>query len=501
MSDKITVTNIAGAIGELAIPVDPEGGITVIKGFNGAGKDSALAAVARATGGSGPLECSDGHATGSVDCFGARLTVARSTRLSGQLEATGLSGRLDLSRLVEPPFVDPTVADAHRIKALCTLRGIEAKPKMFWPLFGGQERFETAVTLNGKADLVEMARLIKVAAEGVARDKEAKAERAEGQATACAGASSGLDMTAEGDADALQALFEGEIAKEAAVKASAKAAREALAAAAEAEEAIAARKDSHKGPSVAEANEEVESATGEALTASREVESLRQQLAKAEVREDAMDARALTAGRAYQAAMEHASTIAAWRRTIDASQDVVPASEAVLSQVAADVTTAREAVETGALVRDAKEKAKEALGLRLKAVTLRTDAEALREAGRATDSVLSEAVDSDSLWVEGGRLMFRHRRGDVCFHVLSKGERWKIALDEAIKRIRELRAEGTALIIIPQHAWEGLDPDNRRDVWEYARELKVTILAGQCTRGELRAVIYHPDTEPAGTAV
>ena len=500
MSDTIKVSHIAGAIDELAIPVEPGGGITVIKGVNGAGKDSALDAVARFTGGSGPLEYSDGHPAGWVDGFGAHLSVARSTRLSGQLEVTGLSGLFDLSEFVDPLFKDPAVADAHRIKKLLALRGTDASPEMFWPLFGGKEAFESAITLNGTADLVEMARLIKAEAEKVARGKEAKAEHAEGQATACAGASSGLDMTAECDAEVLQAVFEHAIGTEAAAKQAAESNRAVLDKAAEAEEAIAKREVDYTGLTAAAAMEQADAAMKIAQETYRKTETLRKQLAEAVAIHARHENEAIAAAKAHTAARGHEATIAAWRETIAAARGVFPVSEDTLAHEAQAVRITREAVETGALIRQAHDKAQEAAAFRARAADLRDGATALREAGRATDSVLSKAVASDSLWVEGGRLMSQHARGAVLFHILSKGEKWVIAILEAVKRIRELAAEGTAIIVIPQQAWEGLDPVNRRMVWQCALDERVTILVGQCDGGALRAEIYDPDTEPADTA-
>ena len=500
MSDTIKVSHIAGAIDELAIPVEPGGGITVIKGVNGAGKDSALDAVARFTGGSGPLEYSDGHPAGWVDGFGAHLSVARSTRLSGQLEVTGLSGLFDLSEFVDPLFKDPAVADAHRIKKLLALRGTDAKPEMFWPLFGGKEAFEAAITITGTPDLVEMARRVEAKAQEVARGKEDRAKHAEGQATACAGASDGLDMDAESDAKALQALLEGAIAGDAAVKTSADLNRIALGKAAEAEEAIAKREEEYSGPTVKDAHAALDDKQEAVVCAHCAVADLQKQLAGAEAHHEKCQAEAGEAENALDTAGEHERTIAIWRQTVADACGVYPTPDDELACAAEAVTTAREAVEAGVLVRVAKEKAEEAKEWTEKSATLRTDATALREAGRATDSVLSKAVASDSLWVEGGRLMSQHARGAVLFHILSKGEKWVIAILEAVKRIRELAAEGTAIIVIPQQAWEGLDPVNRRMVWQCALDERVTILAAQCDGGALRAEIYDPDMEPADTA-
>jgi hypothetical protein len=94
--------------------------------------------------------------------------------------------------------------------------------------------------------------------------------------------------------------------------------------------------------------------------------------------------------------------------------------------------------------------------LTLSAQEYADEAKELREKARQTDEVLSEIVaeiPACPLRVIDGRLVTNTKRGATFYSDLSAGERWRIALDIAIQAV------GTGgLLVIPQEAWEGLDP-------------------------------------------
>jgi len=62
------------------------------------------------------------------------------------------------------------------------------------------------------------------------------------------------------------------------------------------------------------------------------------------------------------------------------------------------------------------------------------------------------------------------------------GERWRIALEIAIAAVGE-----GGLLVIPQEAWEGLDPLNREAIAQQAKAALVVILTAECSDGELTA--------------
>ena len=84
---------------------------------------------------------------------------------------------------------------------------------------------------------------------------------------------------------------------------------------------------------------------------------------------------------------------------------------------------------------------------------------------------------------DGGRLRIATDRGaDELFAELSHGERWKTAIDVCVSSVGN-----KALIVIPQEAWEGIDPANRTDLAEHARANRVTILTAESGCGPIEA--------------
>ena len=74
------------------------------------------------------------------------------------------------------------------------------------------------------------------------------------------------------------------------------------------------------------------------------------------------------------------------------------------------------------------------------------------------------------------------RGPDELFGELSHGERWKAAIDVCVSSVGN-----KALIVIPQEAWEGIDPANRTELADHAKSNHVTILTAECGDGEIEA--------------
>ncbi|MBK8191523.1 MAG: hypothetical protein IPK79_13880 [Vampirovibrionales bacterium] len=123
--------------------------------------------------------------------------------------------------------------------------------------------------------------------------------------------------------------------------------------------------------------------------------------------------------------------------------------------------------------------------LKLSAQEYAEEAKELREKAKQTDEVLSEIVaeiPACPLRVVDGRLVTDTKRGATFYSDLSAGERWRIALDIAIQAV------GTGgLLVIPQEAWEGLDPQNRDAIAKQAKAARVVILTAECSDSELSA--------------
>lgn len=145
------------------------------------------------------------------------------------------------------------------------------------------------------------------------------------------------------------------------------------------------------------------------------------------------------------------------------------------------VTTTREALEAGLLIRKAKEVERRIKQTKAEASRVEERAAVLREAAKATDNVLDEQVSKlcPLLKVDDGRLVLETRRGQTYFSELSDGERWKIALDIAIAAVGE-----HGLIVIPQMSFESLDGFARRAIADQARERGVVILTAESSEDE-----------------
>ena len=113
----------------------------MFRGRNGVGKTKTLEAIDALVSGRGKVSVKDGALRGEVQGLGVKLTVARSTRRSGELEVVSLEGRLSVADLIDPGLVSPEAADAKRIKALVQLSGQKPDMALFHGLVGGQDEF------------------------------------------------------------------------------------------------------------------------------------------------------------------------------------------------------------------------------------------------------------------------------------------------------------------------------------------------------------------------
>src|SRR5690606_21510689 len=122
----------------------------------------------------------DGAKAGRAEVAGRTIKIAKTVREEGELELSGLSD-LDVHGLHSPKFQNAHTRDAHRIKALVRLAGVDADSTLFHELLGNSEEFEEVVDVDALKtdDLVEMASKVKRAIEKRAQVREKDAESAE----------------------------------------------------------------------------------------------------------------------------------------------------------------------------------------------------------------------------------------------------------------------------------------------------------------------------------
>jgi len=477
----IELSNV-GPVSKLTIPIPEDGGVCVLRARNGRGKTKTLEAIESVVSGRGKVEVRDGQLRGEIDAFGVSMKVGRSTRRTGELEVSSLEGRLSVAELVDPNLKSPEAADARRIKALVQLSGVNPSAELFYRLVGGRERFESLVSTATieSDDLVVMAERIKRDLESAARKEESQADHADGRAKGAAESLTGIDLKAPSDTAALQAELEDAIRQESALQAQAEAESRVAHAVGKTRAQLAEAEKSYTGPTLVDTIEHERSAATAAIEADEDVTRLREQLAAAERQAEKAHASLTAARKARVQAERHESLVAEWRQQLATTIPRGPV-EADLVAARAKIVAAREAVERGAVIRRAQQKADEAQRFLDEATAHRKASEALREAAKGTDEVLSEVVGKlgGRLRVEAGRLVLDTARGATYFAELSHGERWKLALDIAIDAVGP-----RGVLTVPQEAWESCDDFAREAIVEHVRGTGVVLLTAECSRDE-----------------
>lgn len=484
----VEIENI-GPIETLTITAKP-GTITVLTGPNGAGKTQALNAVDSLVSGKSRLGSRDRTVGGTARGFGVQIKVGRggSNRRSGKLEIESVEDHLNIADLVDPGLKDPVASDARRIKALVTLTGIEAKPKLFYELVDGKERFTELVkpVSIDQDDIVAMAAAIKRDFEAASRKEADIAENLEREIRAKVEANEGIDLEASHDAEILQFNLEYTIAELATEKQRVISDNTALETASAARARIEESKSEYDGPTV--------EAAGTSLDEIHKKLALQQEKRKVALQKyhnenaalEAIVHREELAQLKLIRAQEHSVLTAKWERDVKAAEDIDPPDLEIAVMLAEHVEGARDSIETGVRVRDALERIEVVKLLSDQMKLASRNSERLRDAAHGTEDILSRLVAE-----MGGpftvdkefRLVVQHpKRGATYFCELSHGERWKLGLDVAIEAFQRTGQRG--LLAIPQDAWEGLDGNNRRLIATHIKDTDLAVITAEVSRQE-----------------
>lgn len=502
MSKTIEIRD-AGPIERLSIPIPAGGGIVVLRGCNGSGKTIACQAVQALVADGERPPSRDGSPGALVEGMGARLTIGRRVSVSGELEVSSLEGE-DPSLLVDPGIKAEAAADVARIKALLRLSRASVGPEAFAPLVGGDEALRELcppAALEMTSDVPAMAAAIKRAIEAAARKAEQAAENFQHKAS---GMRATLDEMGGGPVVELVtgSAEEAREAHTAAVKAHA--AREAtreqnrklLRSAGDARAQLEALGDEGREDAIALSADVAQSAQADVKTQQAELDRLTAALAQA--RADL--ARATDHARRCEQDLARqqraAEQRAALERAVDAATGLNAVSDAELGELAERVSKASAEISRWA-VREKTSKARaEVADLEQRGRAAAEAGAELRAAAAGTERVVLDAVRSvcgDDMEIRDGRLYVRTDRAQELFSELSQGERWRIALDIAVKAVGS-----SGLLVVRQEAFESLDPANRRAVADHARKLGVVILTAEAADGAIRAEVYDESTEVMG---
>lgn len=479
MSSKSVVVENLGPIPYFAFT--PKGpGVTILNAPNGSGKSILLGAIQAAATGTGKLPLRDHTREGRVEAFGAVITIGGKCRHTGGFEVTNIEGKFDLAQLVDPQLKTPQAADAARIKALVSLTGVQASPELFRTHEAFQSSFDEVVRPESieTDDLVEMARRIKSDYDQAARVKEATSQRESGHAAALAPPAD-LDMDEESDRETLEAAYNEARDERTRLTTLEESARSSKAAREKAKQQLdGLAVDELKADKLA-MEVRISSNDAEEEKNSLLITELQNQIAGLRNRNSVIVTETLNSKARIETIDRQLAIVADAMKTIS-SDDIIAPSDQSISEANEAVNLAAKAMERGVQIREALSNAVRA-GLHRKASSdaLRLAA-TYRDAGKATDDVLSSCIKCPQLRVESDGKNARlvtdatSRGKSIAYHELSEGQQWTLAIDIGADQVGD-----DGLLVISQRGWEGIDGANRVAIHEHALRRNVYILTAE----------------------
>jgi energy-coupling factor transporter ATP-binding protein EcfA2 len=486
-SDNALVLKNVGTIGEASFPL-PESGVFVFRGPNGCGKSTAIRAIGSLPEGTKPgFTVRDRELKAEVSFRGVTLTLSRKATRKGELTVTIEGTSVD--ELVDPGIDNPESADAARIRALIKMSGQSADVSAFYDLCGGKEAFERmlpGIAAENDDDPVTLAGKIKRGLEARARESESRAELERGKALACHESAAGVDIDAPCDALALHAALEAAQKTKTELETRAKTAREARSRADHAKAQLEAQRAASASlPSVGEAQIAVEAKQEKLREAQKAIAHFEAELQRAKNNAQIIQTELKGALEQQLAAESAAKALAGWEASINDVADIEAPSDDQIVEATIAVGEAKGAIDTGTLVRKAKESLANCETHKRNAEAHASDAKGLRSAAGGVDGVLSAMVSkvTERLRVEGGRLVTDTARGKTCFAELSDGERYDIGIDLLVDRLGT-DAVTKGIGMVQQRAWSELQPATKRRIADYARSRNVLIVTAEATDDE-----------------
>jgi len=474
MTNTIEINDV-GPIDHVSIPVPAGGGVVVLRGANGSGKSTAIAAVDDLSRGGSRLatRARHGKAQGSVEGLGVRLSVGRvKASRKGELQVEAFEPRVSVASLVDPGIKDPEIADRYRVATCCALADIKPDVDQFRAL--ADVRWSEGA-FDGE-DLLTIAARVRGEINAAALQAERRALETEAECAAILATIGEVDEAL--DVDVAQTLLEESIGRKASIESEARSADDARGRIEAARATLAAIAEVDSMPSkVPDIERQIADLNGIRADLVRRLAETDRDIAelKRELASEASRVASAEAAIAARAAAEQAIAEASMATAGPSADDVQAAGEAVAFArqrlaAALDMQKSRKRMEDAKRAQAASEEAAKL-------------ADRLRAAAARTDDVLSAhlaGVMPQGLRVLDGRLVLDRGGRVVPFGELSDGERWRIALDIAID------AMGTSgIVAIEQAAWEGLDGPARKAVHQHAIKRGVTILTAEADHGEV----------------
>lgn len=490
MNGSTVVVENARAVEYFELDLSAGPGVYELRGTRGLGKSTVLDAIDFLAGRRVTMTVTDGKQAGSVRGFGVVAPIGARKRRRGDLEISALDAeKFSLDDIVSPAIKDPVAADALRIKALVSLRRVEAEPADYYELFGGRMRLEALIAPDKLAtdDPVLLASRIKDAVEAQARQSQARSANERQHAEGYRLQAEGADLSQASDPAELRAALTGALNAENALRAKRARHMAEETARVAAVESLRVERAEYAGPSAARATEKAEATRAEITAASDRISELREALRAEEAQLKLLESELRGDEQAEKTAKAHERLCAQWEAM--AAAPVTPdVADGELSGAAAAVEAAQLAMEGAVRVRDALAALESARKHKRDAEAAETEVERYRALAAGVFDVLSRLVKCPDISIESvngfPRCVVRHkRRGRTLYCELSDGERVISALNAILDCL------GTpALLPVGQRLWQDLPPADRDRLDTYAATHEVYLIGAQVTDDETLCV-------------
>lgn len=490
MSKKIDITEAGPIEGTFSIDLSPGPGAYEFRGARGTGKTTCISSIDWLAGHKVDLTLHDGAVnSGRVEGFGVVAPIGGRTRRKGEIEVDTIDAeKFSLGDILDPQGKTEEVRDATRIKALASLSGAKADPKLYYALAGGQAAYE-ALGIAETDDPVTLATRVKSAFDKLAREKQNTADAEASHAAQLEHVPEGLDIGAESNLEVLGSNRDEARDEFQRLSSARKSGIEKEKDIAKAKESLKAAKSSYSGPTVEAAEQSRQVAVENGQTAKARVEELERELARARDAIEIRKAEYLTANQVLEAAKTHETACEQLESL--ASQTVSYPEEAHIAKIGEAVKEWTAAYEQGIRIRDVQQNLAKAKSHRDAAKAATKAAEEARNKAAAVFDVLATSLKTTHIQIKSvdgnPRLFVQHaRRGRTAFdkvNGLSDGERVDFTLRELLPKIKS-----PGLLPIPQRVWQDLQPSDRKALHELAADKGLYIFGAQVDDGDLRVV-------------
>ncbi len=208
----------------------------------------------------------------------------------------------------------------------------------------------------------------------------------------------------------------------------------------------------------------------------------------------------MDASNQLKTAEDHIKSVGEWQKTLAEVGEAVPLiPQDAVDQATLAVVAARNAVEAGVGIRNAKSKLVKRDEHLDAAQTFAAKAVSLRGAAAQVDSILSLQVAKLGcpLRVDGGRLVTDTDRGVEFYDDLSHGEKCEIAIDIAAGAVGE-----GGLFVISQEMWAAANERMHQEFADRCKKNKVTAVTAELRGDEpLTAEVFGAEPVAADPAM